>query len=259
MNIQITQSVKCDIFSQMFQHIKLFTEHINITFREEGLYIQTMDKSHVSVFELKIPHTWFDSYTLNSGAMVIGLQSAILFKVLHSRDKTHSISLQMLDNSDDKLMIDFTSENNEVFNRNYEVSLMEIDVDQLHIPDMEYEAEFTLPSIIFGNLVDQFKMFGDTLQIECSEENIGLSSNSSETGKMNVDIPIEDIVSYAIDEGGVLNLSFSLNHLQNICSYSKITKNVDIHLKNGCPIRITYPMDEDDCYIRFYLAPKIDD
>lgn len=65
MNIQITQPVKCDIFSQMFQHIKLFTEHINITFREEGLYIQTMDKSHVSVFELKIPHTWFDSYTLH--------------------------------------------------------------------------------------------------------------------------------------------------------------------------------------------------
>jgi len=259
MNIQITQPGKCELFSQVFQHIKLFTEHINITFREEGLYIQTMDNSHVSVFELNIPKTWFDSYVLNEGDMVIGLHSSMLFKVLHSRDKNHEITLNMSNKADDILLIDFTTENSQVFDRHYEVLLMEIDSDQLHIPDMEYEAEFTLSAMTFGNLIDQFKLFGETLELNCCEENIKLSSNSCETGKMTVDIPIDDIVSFAIDEGEVLNQSFSLNHLHNICGYSKITKHVDIFLKNGCPIRITYPLDEDDCYIRFYLAPKIED
>jgi proliferating cell nuclear antigen PCNA len=259
MNIQITEPVKCDIFSQVFQHIKLFTEHINITFREEGLYIQTMDNSHVSVFELNIPNTWFDSYSLKEGDIVIGLHSAMLFKVLHSRDKHHEISLNTPDKSHDKLLIDFTSEISEVFNRHYEVLLMEIDSEQLHIPDMEYEAEFTLSAITFGNLIDQLKLFGDTLELNCSEENIGLSSDSCEIGKMTVNIPIEDIVSFAIDEGSILNQSFNLNYLHNICGYSKITKNIDIFLKTGCPIRITYPLDEENCYIRFYLAPKIDD
>ena len=64
MNILISQAGKCEIFSQVFQHIKLFTEHINIHFRENGLYIQTMDGSHVSIFELSMPNTWFDEYKL---------------------------------------------------------------------------------------------------------------------------------------------------------------------------------------------------
>ncbi len=259
MNVQITQPSKVDIFTQVFQHIKLFTDHINITFREEGLYIQTMDNSHVSVFELNLPNTWFDQYDLKNGSVLVGIHSSILYKILHSRDKAHTISLSMTDKEDDKLDLDFITETSDVYNRHYEISLMEIDVEQLHIPDMEYEADLTLPSITFGNLVDQFKMFGDTLEIHCSEENVGLSANSSETGKMTVDISIDDIISFAIDEGEILHLSFSLNHLHNICCYSKIAQNMDISLKRECPIKITFPLDEDDCYLRFYLAPKINE
>jgi proliferating cell nuclear antigen len=259
MDVQITQPSKVELFTQVFQHIKLFTDHINITFREEGLYIQTMDSSHVSVFELNLPNTWFDHYVLKEGNVLLGIHSSILYKILHSRDKAHTISLSMTDRGDDKLNIDFDTDTSDVYNRHYEISLTDIDMDQLHIPDMEYEADLTLPSITFGNLVDQFKMFGDTLEIHCSEENVGLSANSNETGKMTVDIPIDDIISFAIEEGENLHLSFSLNHLHNICCYSKIAQNMDIGLKRDCPIKITYQLGEDNCYITFYLAPKINE
>lgn len=258
MDVQMNQASKTELFTQVFQHIKLFTDHINLAFREDGLYIQTMDNSHVSVFELNMPNTWFDHYVLEDGNVLIGITASILYKILHSRDKAHSISLLMSDKTDDKLNIHFATESAEVYNRHYEISLMEIDVDQLHIPDMEYDADLTLPSMTFGSLIEQFKVFGDTLEFHCSEEIVKLSANSSETGTMTVDIPIDDIVSFAINEGETLQLSFSLNHLHNICSYSKIAKNMDISIKKDCPIKITYPLDEDKCYITFYLAPKID-
>jgi hypothetical protein len=35
--------------------MKLFTNSINITFSDTGLYIQSMDTANVSMFELKIP------------------------------------------------------------------------------------------------------------------------------------------------------------------------------------------------------------
>ena len=76
---------------------------------------------------------------------------------------------------------------------------------------------------------------------------------------MTVDIPIDDIISFAIEEGENLHLSFSLNHLHNICCYSKIAQNMDIGLKRDCPIKITYQLGEDNCYITFYLAPKINE
>jgi proliferating cell nuclear antigen len=260
MNISITQATKCEVFSQVFQHIKLFTEHINISFRENGLYIQTMDGSHVSIFELNMPNTWFDEYTLGEeGELIIGIHSAILYRLLNSRDKAQSIKIQMPSKNSDKLFIDFECENKDIYDRHYEVSLMEIDVEQLAIPEIEYEAEFSLPSITFASLIDQFKLFGDSLQMYCSEEKIAMKAHSNETGNMNVTIPIDDILSFAIDEGEVLNLFFSLGHLHNICCYSKISKTIDIYLKKDNPLRIDYPLDEENCYIRFYLAPKIDD
>ena len=37
------------IFATLFQHMKLFTENMNIHFNPEGIYIQAMDNSHVSI------------------------------------------------------------------------------------------------------------------------------------------------------------------------------------------------------------------
>lgn len=258
MNISITQFSKCELFSQLFQHVKLFTDHININFGEEGVFIQTMDSSHISIFELNLPKSWFDEYELNEST-TIGIHSSILYKILHSRDKDHQLNLNMPSSGHDKLNLDFTSTNPKVFNRNYEISLMDIESDQLQIPEIEYDAEFSLPSYNFAQLIDDFKMFGNTLEVKCSEENISLNATSQETGKMHVDIPIDDILSYAINEDQTLKQSFSIDHLQNICSYHKISKEMEINLKAENPIKINYPLDEDNAYIRFYLAPKIDD
>jgi hypothetical protein len=58
MNILISDLQKADIVA--FQNMKLFTNSINITFSDTGLYIQSMDTANVSMFELKSP--WFNSY-----------------------------------------------------------------------------------------------------------------------------------------------------------------------------------------------------
>ena len=114
---------------------------------------------------------------------------------------------------------------------------------------------------MFATLIDQLKMFGDTLRIECSEDKITLFSESMESGKMVVDIPIDDLSSFAIEEDQELDLSFSLVHLYNICSYSKIAKNIDISMTTNYPIRIQYLLDDVDSNAKllFYLAPKMDD
>jgi hypothetical protein len=101
-------------------------------------------------------------------------------------------------------------------------------------------------------------MFGDTLDIICNEEKIVISSSNQETGNMSIDIDIEQLAEYSINEGETVKLSFSLNMLHNICAYSKIAKDVDIKLTNNYPMKVTYQLG-DDAYMVFYLAPKIED
>ena len=47
--------------------------------------------------------------------------------------------------------------------------------------------------------------------------------------------------------------------MKHICLYSKISKEINIDLKEDFPIRFTYILDDERAKAVFYLAPKIDD
>lgn len=258
MEISIQNPHRCEIFTTLFQHMKLFSEHININFHEDRIFIQGMDSSHVSVYEINLPSDWFEKYTIEKDT-IIGINTNILFKVLHTREKSHNLCLKLDDPESDKLEISLHSDSKDVVNLNYVIPLVDIDSEMMSIPDMEYQAELSFPSATFSTLIDQMKLFGETFNISCSEEAIKMSAESQETGKMYVNIPIDDLNSYAIEEDKELDLSYSLNHMKHICLYNKISKEINIDLKEQYPIRFTYILDDENAKAVFYLAPKIDD
>jgi len=259
MNVTISNPIKADIFTAIFQNIKLFTNNINVTFNADNMYIQSMDSGHVSVLEINIPAAWFDSYEhTHSSSITMGVHSPIFYKILSVRDKAQTLHINYDGDTDDKLSIHFTCENKAVFDRHFEISLMDIESELMAIPETTSNAEFTLSSANFAGMVNQLAMFGDTLDIICNEEKIVISSSNQETGNMSIDIDIEQLAEYSINEGETVKLSFSLNMLHNICAYSKIAKDVDIKLTNNYPMKVTYQLG-DDAYMVFYLAPKIED
>ena len=257
MDIQILNPSTAECFTNLFQHIKLFTEYVNITFSKEKLYLQTMDSSRVSIVEIFLPHNWFQKYELKDETITIGINSTILFKVLNTRDKQQNICLKFDNDNSDKLYIDFASEDKTVFDKHFELPLIELDVEVMEIPEMESDADISLPSTYFAGIINQLQIFGDTIQFSCNEDKIILHSLSPESGKMTVNIDIDDITSYAITEGESMNISFSLNRLHNICMYNKLSKEIDIMLTNNYPMKITYPLNMDEAKMVFYLAPKI--
>uniref|UniRef100_A0A6C0LAQ7 Proliferating cell nuclear antigen PCNA C-terminal domain-containing protein n=1 Tax=viral metagenome TaxID=1070528 RepID=A0A6C0LAQ7_9ZZZZ len=262
MNVVISTPQKADTFCAMFHHMKAFTEHVNVMFESDHMFLQSMDSAHVSVFEYNLPGVWFDKYEHSHGSAIpLGLNSTLLFKILNTRDKTQTITLVFDPENNDKLYISFTSDNKAVFDKHFELPLMDLEYELMSIPVMDCDAEFSVPSGTFASLVGQLKMFGDTIDIECSEEKIEMNSLSEGLGKMSVNINIEDLDSYAINEGEVMKLSFSLTMLNNICAFSKVAKDMEIKLIKNYPMKIIYSLDStlEDAKMTFYLAPKIND
>lgn len=259
MNIAITNLQKAETFAAIFQHIKVFTDNVNIMFESERMYIQAMDTSRVSIFEIILPSTWFDKYEqTNTANTTIGINTIILFKILNTRDKMQEIAIDFSQDNTDKLFIHFTSENKAEFDKHFEVALMDIESEIMQIPEIEYQAEFSIGSTIFANIINQLKLFGDSLDIKCNEEKIELCSNSMEQGKMSVEIQMDDLTSFVIDEGGELQLSFSLIFMHNIFLYNKISKEVEVKISEDYPMKIIYQLHgHDDAKIVFFLAPKI--
>ena len=258
MEIVIQNPTRAEIFATLFQHMKLFTENMNIHFNKNEVFIQAMDSSHVSILEIKLPSEWFDTYNVKSDTM-IGVNTNILFKVLNTREKSHTLRLVLEEDNMDKLEINLLSENTTVYDRNYLIPLVDIDSEIMGIPAMEYQAELSFPSAVLSTLIDQMKMFGETLNVSCSEEKVEMNAESTDNGKMYVNIPIDDLNSFAIEEDETINMSFSLLHLKNICLYGKISKEVEVNLKRDYPIKLVYNLDHEDAKAMFYLAPKIAD
>lgn len=261
MNLCIKNIQKAEIFSSIFQHIRLFTEHINISFSKDKMYLQSMDSSRVSIFELSLPADWFDIYNFTQdGSFTIGVNSIILFKILNTRDKSQETHIIYDNNADnDKLFIHFMCENKTIYDKQFELPLIDIDVEIMEIPTSECNAELSINSTNFANIISQLKIFGDTIDIECSEEKIELHSISQESGKMMVNIDIDELTSYSINEGETIHLSFSLAILQNICLYHKLSKEMIIYLTDQFPLKLVYNLGDESSTMTFYLAPKIND
>jgi proliferating cell nuclear antigen len=212
------------------------------------------------MFELFLKKEWFDLYNFKTQktSYTIGINSAILFRILNTREKTQSINIVYNEDNDDKLYINFISNNKKEFEKEFEISLIDLDVESFQIPDIEYDAELSLNSTHFSTIISQLKLFGDNLDISCSEELIKLTSKSIELGKMSVNIKIEELNEFSIIEGQTLNLSFTLNTLSNICLYHKLTENILIYISKDYPLKLIYNLKNESSLI-FYLAPKINE
>jgi proliferating cell nuclear antigen len=259
MELSLAPSPKADAFVALFQHIRLFSEHVNITFSEDQVYMQCMDNAHVAILELYLPKTWFDQY--ESTNTTIGINAAFLYRILSSREKDQKI--HVVYSGEDVLRVHLTSEaatSAKNFDKHFELPLLSLDVDTMEIPAIEYTAEIQLSSAHLASIVSQLKMFGDTMEIKCSEETIMLASNSQDQGKMYVEIHIDDVAGFAIEEGSELNLSFSLGYLHNICMYHKLAKEIEWKFSESYPMQVVYPLDEaKEARLVFYLAPKMED
>jgi Proliferating cell nuclear antigen, C-terminal domain len=144
-----------------------------------------------------------------------------------------------------------------VFDRKFEVPLLELVYDTFNIDSKEYQADISLPSSDFALLINQLRGFGETLQIVCNENKIEMISNSDEFGKMSVIVEIDDLSSYAIEEEREIDMSFSLKCLHNMCSFSKMFPNVEIKMFSESPLYVSY--SDNEFHVNIYLAPKIVD
>ena len=266
MNILIQNPAKMEVFANIFQNLKSISDMVNVQFDEEKMYIQTMDSARISILEISLPCAWFCKYSFDGGPtkLTLGIHTQLMFKILSTRDKNQTISLQY--SSEEEIVIIHMRAIDETgqpipgggFDKQFELPLIELDTEYLGIPEIEYQVEMALHSSVFSTLIHQLRGFGESLEIHCDEETIRFTAKTQNSGSMAVNVRMDDLTEFAIEEDCQLDLTFGLQYLQNICNYGKITKQVQIKLHADYPLRIDYPLDNDG-FVKYFLAPKMND
>jgi hypothetical protein len=75
---------------------------------------------------------------------------------------------------------------------------------------------------------------------------------------MRVNIPVDDMSSYSVVEGEIIDLNYSLLYISKMCITNKLSSDIDFCLSNERPMKIKYDLG-DDSSLLFYIAPKLAD
>ena len=289
MNFVISNKDKKELFVSLFQVLKSCSTLIHCTFDSACLHIQGMDKSHVCLYDVKITKEWFDVYEIEDTKQIC-FDSNVFHSIITTKSDNQDLIVKMLADSEDTLHIHFINkvviyeadadvetkeqeeekkgkkpkkakkekvpkinEKNE-FKKLFKMPLAEYDYDEMVIPSVDYDAEFTFSSKLAADIFGELSNFGTDIMFKCSEDSIHLNTNSV-TGEMCVQIPIDDLSSYSIVEGEEVELNYSLAYLNKMCITNKISNEIEFCLSNDSPMKIAYPLGEDSSII-FYMAPK---
>lgn len=259
MKFTIKQKSRKDVFISLFKVLKNCSSLVNMMFKEDHLYIQGMDKAHVCLFDLKIMSSWFESYEIKKEEVsVICLDSQIFQQILSFAQEKDTILFEYEDEPDNIKIHLLNNENVKgEFNKTFKLPLTDMECDLLSIPEVEYDAEFTMNAIKINEIISQLSVFGEILNVECSEEEITLSSDGV-VGNMKASIPIDDLNDFSITEGQQIGISYSLNYIQKMCLTTKLSQEIQFSICKDYPMKINYDLGEKSSFV-FYIAPKMDD
>eukprot|EP00162_Nutomonas_longa_P000348 comp10423_c0_seq1/m.12658 comp10423_c0_seq1/g.12658 ORF comp10423_c0_seq1/g.12658 comp10423_c0_seq1/m.12658 type:complete len:262 (-) comp10423_c0_seq1:105-890(-) len=247
------------LMKKILDAIKDLVANANLDVSAQSICLQAMDTSHVSLVAVQLKKEGFEFYRCDKGNS-LGIDLISLSKILKCAGNEDVVTLKA-DDDGDTLTLMYESPNQDRIS-DFELKLMDIDSEHLGIPETEYKATVKMPSGEFQRICRDLTIIGETVAIAVSKEGIKFSvkgdmnsgsihlkqSHNVEKEEENVTIELEEAVE----------LCFALRYLNLFAKATPISGTVTLSMSKGVPLVVEYPVS-DMGFIRFYLAPKIEE
>lgn len=254
MNLRVSDKKK-NTFISIFHLLKNSSTEIHATFDVGNLHIQGMDKSHICLFDLNLKKDWFESYEVASKEEIC-FNTNNFYSIINTKSDEQTLVIKK--ESNDFLLIELVNLiKNSDYNKYFSMPLLEYEYEQMNIPSSDFDAEFSLPSKKVTDMLSQLSNFGDDINIKCSDDCVDFKAKGN-SGEMRVNIQVDDMLSYGVVEGEIIDLSYSLLYINKMCITNKLSTNIDFCVSKDCPMKINYDLGDDSSLI-FYIAPKLSD
>lgn len=247
------------VWKKILESIKDLLNEAIFDCSSTGITVQAMDSSHVSLVSLSMSSEGFDTYRCDRN-LSMGINLPIMSKLVKCSGNDDVITLKAADEAD-VLSLVFESPNQEKVS-DFEMKLVDIDTEHLGIPDTEYCCVVKMPSGEFQRICRDLSQIGDSVIIACTKEGVKFTS-SGENGTGNIKLcqnassdKDEENVTVDMKEG--VCLTFALRYLNYFAKATPISPQVTLSMSQDVPLVVEYKI-ADMGFMRFYLAPKIED
>ena len=126
----------------------------------------------------------------------------------------------------------------------FELRLMDIDSEQLGIPDTEYAATVKMPSSEFARIVRDLASIGDTVVIAVTKDGVKFST-TGDAGSANITLK-QHAAADAKDEATAVEcsepvtLSFALRYLNSFAKAAPLSPSVTLSMSKELPIVVSF-------------------
>lgn len=233
---------------------------VNIDCTASGLSLQSMDDAHVTLVILQLRADGFESYRCDR-TIPIGINMSSLSKIIKCGNNEDSLTLKANDDGE-TLSIVFESPKGEKVS-DYELKLMDLDIDHLTVPDASYDVNVRMSASEFQRICRDLQNISESVTISAIKDCLKFSAegeiaNGSILVRQNTAVDADTKSSTQINMVQPASLGLSLKFLNMFTKATSLSEHVILGMSDGVPMLVEYPI-EDLGYLRFYLAPKVGD
>ncbi|GAV56804.1 PCNA_N domain-containing protein/PCNA_C domain-containing protein [Cephalotus follicularis] len=224
-----------------------------------GFSLQAMDSSHVALVGLLLRSEGFEHYRCDRN-LSMGMNLGNMAKMLRCAANDDIVTIKADDDADTVTFM-FESPSQDKI-ADYEMKLMDIDSEHLGIPEAEYQAIVRMSSSEFARICKDLSSIGDTVIISVSKEGVKFTTKG-DIGTANI-VCRQNTTVDKTEEATVIemeepvSLTFALRYMNLFTKATPLSSQVTISLSSELPMVVEYKIAEIG-YIRYYLAPKIDE
>jgi len=241
--------------------MKLFANTVqdgNIHFQDDGIHISGMDQSHVCLIR---SHMSTDTltYVPPESNVSVGVSFAVLSKILSSCSNAQSTTLKP-STENGKLEIFVLTDKGE---NHFVVSPMDIEEDELGVPEMDYEVSRTFDTTSLKDATDQAEKLGaEFLNITRTKMNEIRLLYKTDLTEGNITVcEGEDKESYSSN-----TVSIATSYLKGFLGSGPFGPNVfigydncDIPMCVKCPLVKSSGDVSDVDFVEIHIAPRVND
>jgi len=246
------------LLKKILEAIKDLVNEANFECSSSGISLQAMDSSHVSLVSMLLRADGFEHYRCDRN-LSLGINLGSMSKILKCASNDDALTLKADDKGDNVTFLFESSKQDKI--SEFQLKLLDITTEQLGIPDTEYKAVIKMSASEFQRICRDMTILGDTVVISATKEGVKFSV-SGDLGSGNIicrpsgEIDKSEATTIELQEP--VQLTFALRYLNFFTKATPLSSAVCLSMSKDVPLVVEYRI-EDCGYVRFYLAPKIED
>lgn len=263
------------IFKQLVEVCKDLLCDVNIQICEDGMHMQAMDASHVSLTNFFLAKDNFLSY-VSPFTVTVAVSLKSLSTILKCYKDNYQLSLFAKGKNPDTMDIVMLRKNSVRSNKKgspspladgedeesqqqytFMLNLMQIEQEFLDIPKDEVpDCEIKMNSNDFNEFIKNISVIGSSLELKTIGKLVEFNA-SGDLGKVSA---CQSFSKRNMKFNRVGNYSLHLNtrYLSSFAKGSFFSNIVELRIKDQQPLQMRY-QNEKGSFLEFFLAPKFED